>query len=325
MRRCAIAHSRPAAKIVPLPRLSGPSTRTEMMSAPGRQAVDDPGAGRPVTDDVDRLGVVDDDGILLARLDAHAPDELAADRRMVPLDPRVDDRDGHARCRRRRRMPTRDRVPGSGRGARAGPTAHRRTARSMPAGSRRSPVGRARPRDAGAGRGRRPRRRARALPGDQDAEQVGHELELVGIGRRGSGRPASTSAHSRLSSSRSRRSRAGPDELIAAAASLVGPVGLRLVAQRRPGAAMPRSRSTRLALMAIAACRAKTAASSMSRRRERGLAALVEHLEDADRPLVVDQRDRDDRPGHVGRPLGQGPTEARVAGDVRERERLARS
>ena len=41
-------------------------------------------------------GILDDDRVLAAQVDPDAPDERAADGRMVALDPGVDDRDGHA-------------------------------------------------------------------------------------------------------------------------------------------------------------------------------------------------------------------------------------
>ena len=91
-----MAHSRPAANAAPLPLLSGPRTRTETISAAGREGVDDPRTGRPVAHDVDRLGILDDDRVLAAEFDPHAPDEPPADGRMVALHPRVDDRDRHA-------------------------------------------------------------------------------------------------------------------------------------------------------------------------------------------------------------------------------------
>ena len=83
------------------------------------------------------------------------------------------------------------------------------------------------------------------------------------------------------------------------------------------------SRSTRLARIATVAWRAKTAASSMSRRSNAACAALVEDLEDADRALVVDERHGDERPRHVAGLLGGRPAEPGVARDVRQRERLA--
>ena len=77
----------------------------------------------------------------------------------------------------------------------------------------------------------------------------------------------------------------------------------------------PTSRSTRLALMATAAWRANTEASSMSRRLKAASVPLVEDLEHADRAVLVDERDRHDRARHVaglprrtpGRTAGRGP------------------
>ena len=63
-------------------------------------------------------------------------------------------------------------------------------------------------------------------------------------------------------------------------------------------------------------------ASSMSRRLNAASLTLVEDLQHADRALVVDERHRDDRPRDVAGLLGDGPAEARVERDVRQRERL---
>ena len=56
---------------------------------------------------------------------------------------------------------------------------------------------------------------------------------------------------------------------------------------------------------------------------ERDLVALVEHLEDADRAVLVDERDRDDAPRHVAGLAGERPPEPGIALDVRQGERLA--
>ena len=61
-----------------------------------RQAVDDPGARGAVADDVARLLVVDDGGLLEREIDPQAPDQLAADRRVAAVDARIDDRDRDA-------------------------------------------------------------------------------------------------------------------------------------------------------------------------------------------------------------------------------------
>ena len=55
--------------------------------------------------------------------------------------------------------------------------------------------------------------------------------------------------------------------------------------------------------------------------RERGAAALVQHLEHAHGRFPVDERHRGDGTRHVAGPLGGRPVEARVAGDVAEGER----
>ncbi len=49
---------------------------------------------------------------------------------------------------------------------------------------------------------------------------------------------------------------------------------------------------------------------------------LVEHLQDALRPVLVEQRSRGDRARHVSRLLGRVPVEARIVRHVGQRERL---
>ena len=52
--------------------------------------------------------------------------------------------------------------------------------------------------------------------------------------------------------------------------------------------------------------------------------AAIEDLQYTDRALGVDQRRREDGPGHVTRRLGDRPIEARIDGDVGDGELLAR-
>jgi hypothetical protein len=62
----------------------------------GRQGMDDPGARGAMTDDIDRVRILDDDRIVIRRLDAVACHQPATDRGMILLDPRVDHRDANA-------------------------------------------------------------------------------------------------------------------------------------------------------------------------------------------------------------------------------------
>ena len=79
-----------------------------------------------MTDHVDRVGVIEDDRILLAGLHPDALDELAADGRMVSLDAGIDDRHGD---------------PGSvGPAERGLPIHSRRSGSSRSSRSRRSPT-----------------------------------------------------------------------------------------------------------------------------------------------------------------------------------------
>ena len=314
MRPCSIAQSSPAAKIVPLPRLSGPSTRTEMMSAAGRQAVDDPGAGRPVTDDIDRVGVVDDDG-------SSSPGSTRTLRTSLP--PTA----GWSRSTPESMIAT---VTPAAVGATEGPLAVESRERdealeparpsptngSLHAGRYSSVTGRSSAAAARVDRvaaARRARPAGRSRQADRSRARAGRDR------RRGPGDLVDEAprAGCRLRDPRSRY--AGPDELVRAA-SLVAPC-LRLDAQRGPEQRSEcRARRGWPGWRSPPGARRPTA-SSMSRRQNAASLALVEHLEDADRALVVDQRDRDDRPRHVAGLLGQGPPEARVA----RRRRRARA
>ena len=113
----------------------------------------------------------DDRRVLAVELDPDALAQRAADRRVVALDPRVDDRDGHAVAvagaeRPRPVDPVEGREPARGRrGARP------RTARSRPAG-RLGVIG-------------APALAAASAPlraADEDREEVADEVELAGIG-----------------------------------------------------------------------------------------------------------------------------------------------
>ena len=203
-------------------------------------------------------------------LDPDAPAQHAADRRMVALDARVDDRDRHARARR---PPPNAHVAVDAaertERRRAGRGHRRRTARSRPGrSSRRSTVGRA---ATGSGRGRAAGagRRARRWRARTPSRSV-TSSSWSGSAGADPGDCVDRAPRARLSSLAAEVGRSRPRRARRATA-WVGPGRRRRAdAQRRRGAT-PTSRSTRLARIATAAWRAKTAASSMSRRRERGL------------------------------------------------------
>ena len=150
------------------------------------------------------------------------------------------------------------------------------------------------------------------LAGDR-AKEVGHELEPVGIGPPDPGDLLDELPEPRVVVAvRAVRSR--PRRARRSAASETGPVDAawsRSVARRSDAevaldAAGP-DRDGRLA--------GEHPGELDVAERERGLAALVEDLEHADRAVVVDERHGDDRAGHVARLLGErtGRTAGRVA------------
>ena len=256
-----------------------------MSSRRRRQAVDDPGAGRPVADDVDRLRILDDrPASSPLEVDPDAPDERAADGRMVALDPRIDDRDGHARPVRAAEAQSRSTPVDRARPPAGAPA--RRSADERLAPGREDLVGHRL-----SGRRLRPRAAALGVVGEH-GQEVGHELELGGIALGARGRPARRASTSRRSVVAVEPGGRRRDELVDAA-GVAGAVG-RAAGERPSSSREATSRSTRLALIAIAACRAKTDGQLDVAQAERDLVALVEHLEDADRAVLVHQRDRDD-------------------------------
>ena len=111
------------------------------------------------------------DGVVVRigrQLHPDAAHELAADRRVIALDARVDDRDRDPACRRRRRRPTRGPAPERQAAPQVAPGGRRRTARSRPGGASSSLIDPARGvRQPRGPADRTPRRapRARARPG----------------------------------------------------------------------------------------------------------------------------------------------------------------
>ena len=78
------------------PRLSGPRTRIETSSAAGAMAWTIPAHAVPWPTRSPSIRIVDDARSVVAGLDPQAADQPAADRRVIGLDARVDDRDGDA-------------------------------------------------------------------------------------------------------------------------------------------------------------------------------------------------------------------------------------
>ncbi len=294
----AIAHSSPAAKIVPLPRLSGPRTRIEMMSAPGARLWMIPAHAVPWPTTSIASASSTHLRVVLARLDPDAPDELAADRRVIALDARVDDRhgdpgpvgsaEGHVTVH-----------PGDGHEP-LEPLATLADEGLAPGGQ----VGIGQWSDERAD-GPRPRRRARL---SRSAWRATAPSRSVTSSSRSGSAPriratCSTSSQRRLSSSRPRRSvpaRTSSSSAVSEARARRP----RLVGQGGPeegrDVALDAARPDR-----DGGLPGEHAGQLDVAQGEGGLAPLVEDLEHADRALVVDERDGDDRARHVGRPLGE--------------------
>ena len=242
--------------------------------------------------------------------------ERAADRRMVALDARVDDRDGDpgAAAVAERPLP----IEPAERGDRAGDPRDRSAANGgAPRRSSRA-VGRAGHRAAASSRDAA-RRRPRSARADEDAEQLPDEVELGRIGGPQAGDLVGE----------------GPQRVVV----LAGRASRRR--RRRPPRRRPRCRGA----IAVSAGRTSSAAASRSSRLARIATVGLprEHRRPArcrggrtpprracrgprarrSSPSSSSERHRDDRARHVAGLLGRGTTEAGVARDVRQGDRLA--
>ena len=278
---------------VPLPRLSGPSTRTDTMSASGARAWTIDATRRAVADDVDRARrrrpsasspssstrTLSRSAPPIAGWPPSTPESTTAT--VTPAPSAVAER------------PAAIEPPERGEALQAGPVVGGE--RRAP-GRQRAVAGRDR---AGHRPDRRPRPRVASLrPPDEDREQLPDEVELAGIGGPEAGDLVGE-AHSAPSSSRAEhRDGVGDDRVdvvggVAGAGLAVAPsaaIAVSADAQQARRVALEPARPDRDGRLA-GEHRGELDVAQVERRLS---TALVEDLEHADRALVVEERHGDD-------------------------------